>query len=279
MKPTYCIAALGISIFAIPSAFAADGYVTGNVNLRAGPDSSYPRVARLHAGTPVAIEGCVDGWSWCDVAAGSERGWVAGNFLQEEYQGRRVLIPEYGVQIGIPVVSFVFGSYWDDNYRDRSWYGNREHWSQVTPHYQPTAPQGDWHAMHGNTQTHSHAASAGASRGSYAPGHPVHEASVQPALVTTHSAYHERPSKPAVPQHAIANQDHPAAKYAHSVEPSEQHAVESRASAPSPVTARKAPQQPRMVAEHKAADPKATHKPTTEKNAREKKDNNGKDEL
>ena len=135
MKRISTFAALSLSLVAIPAVFAADGYVTGNVNLRAGPDSSYPRVTMLQAGTPVAIEGCVDGWSWCDVATAEERGWVAGNFLQEEYQGQRVLIPEYGLQIGIPIVSFAFGAYWDQHYRSRPWYGNREHWSRVQPQY------------------------------------------------------------------------------------------------------------------------------------------------
>jgi len=91
---------LGLSILASASAFAADGYVTGNVYLRAGPDSSYPSVAMLDAGTPVAIEGCVDGWSWCDVDAGGNRGWAAGDFLQDDYRGQRMLVPQYGVQIG-----------------------------------------------------------------------------------------------------------------------------------------------------------------------------------
>lgn len=126
-------------------AVAADGYLTDNVNLRAGPDPGYPSVAMLSIGTPVAIEGCVDGWSWCDVTAGNNRGWVAGNFLQEEYQGRRVLVPTYGVQIGIPIVSFVFGTYWDDHYRNRSWYGNRQHWSQIRPQYQPMAVRNGAH--------------------------------------------------------------------------------------------------------------------------------------
>jgi len=36
--------------------------VLGDVNLRAGPDSSYPSVAMLSVGTLVVMEGCVDGW-------------------------------------------------------------------------------------------------------------------------------------------------------------------------------------------------------------------------
>ncbi|TAM18000.1 MAG: hypothetical protein EPN68_14945, partial [Rhodanobacter sp.] len=61
---------------------AADGYTTGNVNLRAGPDTSYPRLDTLPAGAPVDIQGCTSGWEWCDVVFQGERGWVAGNFIQ-----------------------------------------------------------------------------------------------------------------------------------------------------------------------------------------------------
>lgn len=149
MKRILPTAALGISILATASAFAADGYVTGNVNLRAGPDSDYPSVVMLSAGTPVAINGCVDRWSWCDVSAQDNRGWIAGNFLQEEYQGQRVLISDYGVRIGVPIVSFVFGTYWDEHYRHRPWYGQRRHWSQVRPRYEFFSGRGD--SSHGNS--------------------------------------------------------------------------------------------------------------------------------
>jgi len=128
-------AALGLSLITTTAAFAGEGYVIRNVNLRAGPDSSYPSVARLRAGAPIEIEGCVGSWSWCDVSNGEQRGWIAANYIQEEFEGRRVLVPEYGARIGIPIVSFQFGSYWDDHYRGRSWYDNREHWSHVRPQY------------------------------------------------------------------------------------------------------------------------------------------------
>jgi len=139
MKRTLSITALSFSLFAAVSAFAADGYVTGNVSMYAGPDTSYPSVMMLGTGEPVAIEGCVNGWSWCDVITGDNRGWVPGSYLQEDYQGQRVLVPSYGVQIGIPIVTFVFAVYWDDYYRNRSWYGERERWSRVTPQYRPIA--------------------------------------------------------------------------------------------------------------------------------------------
>jgi len=193
MKRILPATVMGFSIFAVTSAFAADGYVTGNVNLRAGPDSSYPSVAMLGAGTPVAIQGCVDGWSWCDVAAGDNRGWVAGNFLQEEYQGRRVLVPSYAVQIGIPVVTFVFGTYWDNHYRSRSWYGERDRWSHVRPHYQPVAAHGGSHGnLHPNSSGYSQNAAHGNSHASYAPHHGPGDESKQSRAVA-HSSSQARP--------------------------------------------------------------------------------------
>jgi len=48
-------------------AFATEGYVVDNVNLRAGPDPSYPLVDQLPGGTGVDVQGCTDGWEWCDV--------------------------------------------------------------------------------------------------------------------------------------------------------------------------------------------------------------------
>jgi uncharacterized protein YraI len=160
MKRILVASILGCSVLAAASpAFAGQGYLVANVALRAGPDVAYPSVVGLRAGTPVGIEGCVDGWSWCDVTTGNDRGWVPANYVQEDYQGQRVLVPQYGVQIGIPIVSFVFGSYWDNYYSHRSWYHNRDHWSHVQPHY---ASYGHSHGgSYGGSYGGSHANSYG----------------------------------------------------------------------------------------------------------------------
>ncbi len=177
MKRILVASMLGCSVLAAASsAFAGQGYLVANVTLRAGPDVGYPSVAGLRAGTPVGIEGCVDGWSWCDVTTGNDRGWVSANYLQEDYQGQRVLVPQYGVQIGIPIVSFVFGSYWDNYYSDRSWYHNRDHWSHVQPHY----------ASYGYSHGGSYSSYGGSHANSYGGG--THY--VTPNQAHTSSTYH-----------------------------------------------------------------------------------------
>ncbi|WP_426700311.1 SH3 domain-containing protein [Rhodanobacter sp. Col0626] len=147
---------------------AADGYVTGNVNLRAGPDTSYPLIDQIPAGTGVDVQGCTDGWEWCDVIVYGNRGWVAGNYVEYVYQDQPVLLPAYGAQIGIPIVSFVIGTYWDNYYRSRPFYRDRAHWYHrpivrrpppppIRHPYRPPAHGAPGHGrppMHGGTPGH-----------------------------------------------------------------------------------------------------------------------------
>lgn len=145
------------------AAMAGDGYVTGDVDLRAGPDPGYPTVATLHSGTPVSIQGCVKNWSWCDVATTNGRGWIAGDFLEEDYEGHRVVVPAFGVQVGIPIITFSFNSYWNEHYRSSPWFHDRARWAKVRPRYappmrNPIKPNANPHA--GEKASAQHTASA-----------------------------------------------------------------------------------------------------------------------
>ena len=122
-------------------AFAADGYVTGNVNLRAGPDSQYPVIQVIPVGAPISIQGCTAGWGWCDVIVGPNRGWVAGTYIQYMYNNQPVYVTDYGAQIGIPIVSFVIGTYWGNYYANRPFYRDRTRWySRPIPIRPPPRP-------------------------------------------------------------------------------------------------------------------------------------------
>jgi len=119
-------------------ASAAQGWVVADISLQAGPDSTYPSIVQLRAGTPVTIHGCIDGWTWCDVSIGDDAGWVPGTFLEEDYGGQRVVVIDYGPRIGIPVVAFSLGVYWEHHYHNRPFYAQRQEW--IARSIKPSAP-------------------------------------------------------------------------------------------------------------------------------------------
>ena len=129
-------------LLAIPiAASAQEAYTTRTVNVRAGPDTSYPPVATLGGGAPVQVMGCLDDWSWCDVVFGDNRGWVYAPYLNYVYQGARVPFYTYAPSFGIPIIGFSVGSYWDRYYRERPWYGRRDYWERRAPqHVRPSGP-------------------------------------------------------------------------------------------------------------------------------------------
>jgi uncharacterized protein YraI len=103
-------------------ATASPGYVTGDVNLRAGPSTDYPVVVTLPAGDDVEIFGCLSGYSWCDIDWNGYRGWVSSLYLESFYENRRVEI----IYAAPPIISFSFDNYWDTYYTGRPFYRYRD---------------------------------------------------------------------------------------------------------------------------------------------------------
>ena len=147
----YSLAAL---ILCAPlAAQAVEGWVVDDISLQAGPDPAYPSIVELAAGTPVSIQGCIDGWTWCDIVVGADRGWVPGTFLEEDYGGQRVVVIDYGPRVGIPIVGFSLGLYWDQHYHNRPFYAQRETW--VSKAIKPSQPQRPAKAVAGSTPQRS----------------------------------------------------------------------------------------------------------------------------
>lgn len=109
------IVAGGIGLMALSGvAFAQSlAYTNQPVDVYAGPSGDYPMVAQVPPSAQLTVYGCVSDYSWCDVEAAGLRGWVYGGYLDYPYQGSEVPVMAYGVQIGLPVVAFSFGTYWD----------------------------------------------------------------------------------------------------------------------------------------------------------------------
>src|ERR1700690_558517 len=107
---------------------AQSAYTAKDVHLRAGPAVDYPVVAILAAGMQIAVEGCLSGYRWCDVVAGPDRGWVYAANIAYPYQGADVPVLTYGAVIGLGIVAFSVGDYWDHYYRGRPWYSQRQVW-------------------------------------------------------------------------------------------------------------------------------------------------------
>ena len=103
------------------------------VNLRAGPGRDYPVVAVLPPQVQVLVYGCIPSYSWCDVLAGPDRGWVyAGNLLYD-YGNRVVVLPSVAAIVGIGIATFIIDDYWHEHYHDRPWWPERRRWYHPAP--------------------------------------------------------------------------------------------------------------------------------------------------
>ena len=115
--------------------------VSRQVHMRAGPGPTYPIVAVLIPGTPVEVRGCLPNYAWCDVEVDTRRGWVHGNYLEAYARGDHARVPDVGTLLGIAIIGFALHEYWQDHYRGRPFYGQRERWAPPPPR-QPPGPPG-----------------------------------------------------------------------------------------------------------------------------------------
>ena len=133
----------GLYLLALFAAASAQNAVTTRpASVYAGPDDSYPMVAELDADAPVQVMGCLDDWSWCDVAFADNRGWVYAPDIIYDYEGDYVPFYTYAPSFGVPIVQFVIGDYWGRYYHGRPWYAQRDEWEHrsLPQHRRPAGP-------------------------------------------------------------------------------------------------------------------------------------------
>lgn len=141
-------ALLGVTLMGVGAANAAPGYVTANLNMRSGPDLDFPSVEIIPEGTAIEVAGCLPDESWCDVIAGSNRGWVYGEYLAFEQGKEYVLLPDAGIAtFKIPTVHFVAEDYWTKYYVGRPWYAQKAKWVAFAPR-----PRLGWQAPPGGVR-------------------------------------------------------------------------------------------------------------------------------
>lgn len=57
-----------------------------DLNLRAGPNVTYPIIAVIGANQEVSVDGCLEVSNWCRVAYGEFNGWASGEYLTATVQ-------------------------------------------------------------------------------------------------------------------------------------------------------------------------------------------------
>ncbi|MEP3431333.1 MAG: SH3 domain-containing protein [Roseibium sp.] len=100
------IALLAFALLSVPAlaqSRPAIAYTTANLNMRAGPGTSYQVITTLPVGAGVTIFGCTADFKWCDAAFTTVKGWVSGKYLS--YGGEGIYygqpIPNTGIRLGV----------------------------------------------------------------------------------------------------------------------------------------------------------------------------------
>ncbi len=76
-----------------------------DLTVYSGPGADYPSVGVATRGSSAALDGCLEGESWCRIDVNGLRGWVYAQELTVDYDGAPVIVQERRADLGVPVVS------------------------------------------------------------------------------------------------------------------------------------------------------------------------------
>ncbi|HET7714728.1 MAG TPA: DUF6600 domain-containing protein [Bauldia sp.] len=137
---------------------AAYGYVTANLNQRAGPGTQYPAMQVIPARSQVTINGCLPNLAWCEGVYGETHGWMSARYLRLYDYTREawVEVDDYARSTRLATYTFDLEGYWYAYYRDRPFYPQRAAW--LVPRapvidtgvfYRELSPYGRWVLLEG----------------------------------------------------------------------------------------------------------------------------------
>ena len=114
------------------SALALDAVAVTDLNMRAGPGPQYPIVTTIANSDNVEVLGCTESTLWCDVSYDGVRGWAYADYLASSASGQQIALPQAVAAAEMPRATYDAGAYWEQNYRDRPFYAEREQYVSET---------------------------------------------------------------------------------------------------------------------------------------------------
>ncbi|HPE31446.1 MAG TPA: SH3 domain-containing protein [Parvularculaceae bacterium] len=132
-----------LSLFAAGAAMAdpGPGHVRTSLNMRAGPGTAFPVVMVLSRDVQVAIIGCLDDRTWCDIEYDGARGWVSGAYISVLIDGGYRPVRGSGARVVVSVLGWDIDDYWDNHYRRANFYSDRERYRHEGPGSQGRSSQ------------------------------------------------------------------------------------------------------------------------------------------
>ena len=94
------------ALAAAPALAQQAATVTTDLNLRAGPGSTYEIRGVIPADASVEITGCIEGYNWCEVSYDGQTGFAYGEYLDVMAGDAPVAVPQAATQVEINTVTF-----------------------------------------------------------------------------------------------------------------------------------------------------------------------------
>lgn len=107
IKRTLAGSAIALAVAAPAMAQAADATAATDLNVRSGPGAWYESVGVIPAGEMATIEGCLDGYEWCEVSYDGTEGWSYAPYLTVQAGDNVATIDTQPEQVEIKTVTYV----------------------------------------------------------------------------------------------------------------------------------------------------------------------------